>query len=213
MKKPSKNVKIESQIYEDVAEIAAMNSFSISMMANILLRQGLESALESGVKLHQKPANEAEIDVRNIINSGAAAAEKGSELLHEFLASLTGGEEYSVKYCIKGWREIAARVDRENEDSSLPDIIKKGDKFSLWGREHFVPFWNKLTKTQQANLKHSHYKKWWFDSGRADSDMRIHGRALGRSTYANYEKNQAEFDENEKDFLTKISQSADPVRG
>lgn len=190
MAKERYSVKINAETYNEVKRIADKMNFTTTNMLSAIVRQGIESIHENGFKIPIDIGEKPDLNPETLLNDGENAAKKGSEYYNKWLAGLTRQEEYQIKYSLKSWRKMAEDFDAQAEKAALPAIIAEHDALSLQGRAAWLPAWEKLSSVLQAELKHTHYKKWWFDSGRSDNFLKLFGERPTESGYAKHLQQQ-----------------------
>lgn len=183
MTKTTKPVRLDLELIDLADNIAPDFHMKGSTFYNAVFRQGLASVRENGIQRVQNLDEKVKIDTQTLLKEGEISAKKGAKALNEWLDNLTPQEENAIKYSLKSWRAQAVDIENGKELATLPDLIKEGDRLSLWGRKKLLPWFDGLSKNVQKELKRTHWPKWRFDSGRADQHIAQGGAPLGYSTY------------------------------
>lgn len=212
MAKQRYSVKINAETYNEVKAIAEKMNFTTTNMLSAIVRQGIESIHENGFKIPLDINEKPDLNPETLLNDGENAAKKGTIYYNKWLAGLTRQEEYQIKYSLRDWRKKAEQADYENEKKRLPEIIAEHDALSLQGRAAWLPAWDKLSKNLQAELKHTHYKKWWFDSGRSDNFLKMFGDRPTESGWANHLKQQQGYDSDEQEYARQLDKVQEELK-
>jgi len=177
------NVRVDEKLYNQVKELAEIEGLTTTGFLGIIIRKGITGFKETGIQPTQNEEKAPKIDVENLIFEAEEAAKIGSDELEDWLSTISPQEENALKYKIKKMRATAKNADFEKELERLPELAKEGDNLSLQGRAIFLPWWDELSKEIRFKLEHTHYAKWRFDSGKADSHIRSGVKPLGYSTH------------------------------